>query len=186
MPPSEAYLDAPRALRRVRHVGSFTDSLGGVMFVAGVAQSGMPEHVLARLRGIGLPLLDLGPWEAAPPAPEPVTAAHPALDGVDPAVVARAGELAREAEYAPGGSGTGQAAFDAYIRDHRNDPPAPAPVVAEPVALGDHLPTVALGDPSPAPPVVAVAPPDAPVALPPPAAQPAPSPSRYVPPTRRR
>ncbi len=83
MPPSEAYLDAPRALRRVRHREAFTDSIGGVVFVAGEAQSGMPESVLARLRGIGLPLDDLGPWEpapvAAPPAVEPVAPPSAAL-----------------------------------------------------------------------------------------------------------
>lgn len=66
MPRSEAYLDAPINLRRVRHAEAFTDSLTGVPFVAGVAQSGMPPSVLSRLIGLGIPLLDLGPWDAAP------------------------------------------------------------------------------------------------------------------------
>lgn len=86
MPRSEAFLDAPRAFRRVAYRGSFTDHLGGVAFVGGVAQSGMPESTLARLVSIGLPLDDLGPWidapapVAAPPAPalpDPPTASVP-------------------------------------------------------------------------------------------------------------
>lgn len=87
MPRSEAYLDAPRSLRRVAYRGSFTDSLAGVAFVAGVAQSGMPSSVLARLIGVGLPLDDLGPWEDAPPAvesPDAVLPSEPAP--VDPPV----------------------------------------------------------------------------------------------------
>mgnify|MGYP000550030043 CR=1 FL=1 len=95
MPVSEAWRDAPRSLRRAAYRGHFSDYLGGVLFVAGVAQSGMPEAMLARLRGNGIPLDDVGPWEDTPPAPvaadlavlpsEPapddapgVSAAHPA------------------------------------------------------------------------------------------------------------
>jgi hypothetical protein len=70
MPRSEAHLDAPINLRRVRHAEAFTDSLAGVPFVAGAAQSGMPPSVLSRLVGLGLPLLDLGPWDAVPVTPD--------------------------------------------------------------------------------------------------------------------
>ncbi len=83
MPASEAHLDAPRALRRVRYRGHFTDCIRGVAFIGGAAQSGMPEAVLSQLLGIGLPLDDLGPWEpaaiAAPPAVEPVAPPSAAL-----------------------------------------------------------------------------------------------------------
>lgn len=84
MPASEAHLDAPRALRRVVYRGSFTDHLGGVAFVDGVAQSGMPERVLRGLLGIGLPLVDLGPWEAPSPDAAP-PAAIPDAPAVSPA-----------------------------------------------------------------------------------------------------
>lgn len=70
MPASEAYLDAPINLRCVRHAEAFSDVLAGVVFVAGVAQSGMPPSVLSRLMGLGLPLSDLGPWDAVPVAPD--------------------------------------------------------------------------------------------------------------------
>lgn len=63
MPCSEAYLDAPRSLRRVVHRERFNDSLAGVGFVDGVATAGMPESVFARLVGLGVPLSDCGPWE---------------------------------------------------------------------------------------------------------------------------
>ncbi len=83
MPASEAWRDAPRALRKVRHREAFSDVLGGVAFVAGVAQAGMPEPVVARLVGCGVPLLDLGPWEDAP-APAPAEAAPPSDDAPAP------------------------------------------------------------------------------------------------------
>lgn len=83
MPPSEAWRDAPVGLRKVRHRDSYTDHLGGVSFLRGEAQAGMSSTVLARLLGIGLPLVDLGPWEpapvAAPPAVEPVAPPSAAL-----------------------------------------------------------------------------------------------------------
>ena len=77
MPASEAHLDAPRARRRVVYPG-FNDHVGGVTFADGVGLSGMAEGVLARLLGIGLPLVDLGPWEDAP-APAPVAVEPPAF-----------------------------------------------------------------------------------------------------------
>lgn len=126
--PSEAWRDAPRGLRRVRHRGVFSDVLGGVVFVAGEAQSGMEGVTLARLVGCGIPLDDLGPWEdvAASPAESAEESAAYATAGTDEpglppgvadspevrAVVERAGQLARETEYAPGGEGKGQAVFE--------------------------------------------------------------------------
>lgn len=93
MPCSEAYLDAPRSLRRVVHRERFTDSLAGVDFVDGVATSGMPESVVARLVGLGVPLSDCGPWEpsadalatlpAEPAAADPL-AAPVARDAASP------------------------------------------------------------------------------------------------------
>ena len=92
MPRSEAYLDAPRALRRVRHREAFSDFLAGVAFRDGAAVSGMPASVLARLVGLGLPLDDLGPWEdsleanvGAPSAPAPAPAPYLAALPPEPA-----------------------------------------------------------------------------------------------------
>lgn len=86
MPASEAWRDAPVALRKVRHRDSFTDYLGGVPFVRGEAQAGMPGTVLSRLLGIGLPLIDLGPWEPLPVAVvAPPVEAPPAPDAPPPA-----------------------------------------------------------------------------------------------------
>lgn len=84
MPANEAHLDAPAALRRVRYRGgAFTDHLGGVSFVDSVAQSGMAASTLARLVGIGLPIVDLGPWEDAP-SPAPVVAVAPPVEEPPP------------------------------------------------------------------------------------------------------
>ena len=85
MPTSEAHLDAPRALRRVRHREAFNDYLAGVAFVGGAAQAGMPESVLARLVGLGLPLDDLGPWETPAAEASPDLAALPAEPAPDDA-----------------------------------------------------------------------------------------------------
>lgn len=98
MPVNEAYLDAPRALRRVHYRGgAYTDHLAGVSFIDSVPQSGMSAAVLARLVGIGIPLDDLGPWEDTPPAivvaPDlaalPVEPAPDDAPAVSPAHVAR-------------------------------------------------------------------------------------------------
>lgn len=62
MPKSEAHLDAPAGLLRVRLPG-FTDSVGGVRFVDGEALDPMPQRVLTRLQGIGLRVEVVGPWE---------------------------------------------------------------------------------------------------------------------------
>lgn len=81
MPTSEAHLDAAHGDLRVRIVG-FTDAVCGVRFVAGEALDPMPPRTLARLRGIGVPVEVVGPWESAPStqAPtEPVTTSEPPL-----------------------------------------------------------------------------------------------------------
>lgn len=85
MPMSEAWRDAPQALRRVRFAG-FSDSVCGVAFVGGVAQAGMPAHVVARLRGIGLAIEDIGEWSTDPTTPEttsPVLELPPSADAGD-------------------------------------------------------------------------------------------------------
>lgn len=64
MPRSEAHNDAPGDLRRTRLAG-FSDSVVGVRFVDGVALDPMPPRVIERLRGIGFPVEDLGPWAVA-------------------------------------------------------------------------------------------------------------------------
>mgnify|MGYP003649546289 CR=1 FL=1 len=94
MPRSEAHLDAPIGLRRVRHAEAFTDSLAGVPFVSGVAQSGMPPSVLSRLVGLGLPLLDLGLWDAPAPAPSAVLPPEPATPDAPAVSPAHAAPLA--------------------------------------------------------------------------------------------
>lgn len=86
MPKSEAWRDAPAALRRVRFAG-FNDSVGNVLFVAGVAQSGMPARDVERLRGCGLPIEDLGTWSDVTPS-EPASLASeppPSTDAGDAA-----------------------------------------------------------------------------------------------------
>lgn len=84
MPMSEAWRDAPVALRRVRFAG-FNDSVGGVVFVGGAAQAGMPASVAARLRSIGLPIEDIGEWSdlPTPEAPSPVLEPPPSADAGD-------------------------------------------------------------------------------------------------------
>lgn len=74
MPVSEAHLDAPRDLVRLRYP-SFTGELRGVMFVDGAAQNGCAPHIAERLRGIfGAVVEVVGPWEPAPVAAEVPTA----------------------------------------------------------------------------------------------------------------
>lgn len=72
MPVSEAHLDKPRDLVRLRYP-SYTGDLRGVVFVDGVAQNGCPAHIADRLRGIfGAVIEIVGPWDAHPvvaPAP---------------------------------------------------------------------------------------------------------------------
>lgn len=78
MPVSEAHLDAPRDLVRLRFP-SFTGELRGVMFVDGTAQNGCPPHIAERLRGIfGAVVEVVGPWEPAPIAAEAPAAPEPA------------------------------------------------------------------------------------------------------------
>jgi len=68
MPVSEAHLDTPRDLVRLRYP-SYTGDLCGVQFVDGVAQSGCPARVADRLRGIfGAAIEVVGPWGAQPVA----------------------------------------------------------------------------------------------------------------------
>jgi hypothetical protein len=93
MPRSEVHLDARDDLRRTRIAG-FSDSVVGVRFVDGVAFDPMPQAAIERLRGIGLPIEDVGPWEAA----EPVLSAAPTAG----ASVADAAEVASNAPADPG------------------------------------------------------------------------------------
>jgi len=79
MPVSEAHLDKPRDLVRLRYP-SYTGDLRGVVFVDGVAQNGCPAHIADRLRGIfGAVIEIVGPWDAhpvvAPGAPPPAPGA---------------------------------------------------------------------------------------------------------------
>lgn len=68
MPVSEAHLDKPRDLVRLRYP-SYTGDLRGVVFVDGVAQNGCPAHIADRLRGIfGAVIEIVGPWDAHPVA----------------------------------------------------------------------------------------------------------------------
>ena len=78
MPVSEAHLDKPRDLVRLRYP-SYTGDLRGVVFVDGVAQNGCPAHIADRLRGIfGAVIEVVGPWDAPPvAAPE----ARPPVSG---------------------------------------------------------------------------------------------------------
>lgn len=84
MPVSEAHLDTPTDLVRVRYP-SYTGDLLGVLFVDGVAQSGMARVKAQRLAGIfGHAFQIVGPWEStsAPtgptaPAVEPAPAPLP-------------------------------------------------------------------------------------------------------------
>jgi len=79
MPVSEAHLDIPTDLVRVRYP-SYSGDLLGVLFVDGVAQSGMPRAKAQRLVGIfGQVFQIVGPWEStsAPTAPA-APAAEPA------------------------------------------------------------------------------------------------------------
>lgn len=91
MPVSEAHLDTPTDLVRVRYP-SYTGDLLGVLFVDGVAQSGMSRAKAQRLAGIfGHSFQIVGPWEStsaptgptapaasAEPSPAPATRTRPA------------------------------------------------------------------------------------------------------------
>lgn len=78
MPVSEAHLDTPRDLVRLRYP-SYTGDLRGVVFVDGVAQNGCPAHVAERLRGIfGAVIEIVGPWDAHPVV---APGAHPPAPG---------------------------------------------------------------------------------------------------------
>jgi hypothetical protein len=88
MPKSEAHLDDCTRPLRVRFP-AFSDSAGGVRFVDGEALDPMPTHVLARLLGIGLPLVVVGPWSDPVPPPAVLT--------VTPEPPAEPVEFAREA-----------------------------------------------------------------------------------------
>lgn len=82
---SEAHLDTPQKLRRVR-VPGFNDSAVGVAFVDGEAQSGVPSIVVARMRAIGFTVEDLGPWGEYQ-SDEPTTAVTPVVVVGSPPVV---------------------------------------------------------------------------------------------------
>lgn len=66
---SDAHLDAPRGLVRLRFP-AFTGEVRGVVFRDGEAQNGCAPHVAEALRGIfGPALAVVGPWGAAPSPP---------------------------------------------------------------------------------------------------------------------
>lgn len=91
---SEAHLDAPPNLRRVR-VHGFNDSAAGVAFVDGEAQSGVPPIVVARMRAIGFRVEDLGPWSEPPSADAPATVT-PDVAEASPLVAEMAAPLAAQ------------------------------------------------------------------------------------------
>lgn len=96
MPVSEAHLDTPTDLVRVRYP-AYTGDLLGVLFVDGVARSGMARAKAQRLAGIfGHPFQIVGPWEStsvptglAPSVPAAVEAVEPAPLPVRPSKPAR-------------------------------------------------------------------------------------------------
>ena len=89
MPVSEAHLDTPTDLVRVRYP-SYTGDLLGVLFVDGVAQSGMARVKAQRLAGIfGHAFQIVGPWESTSAPTGPTAPAVPAVEPPAPATRTR-------------------------------------------------------------------------------------------------